>query len=464
MTISFACPHCQRSFNLPDGLAGKRARCKTCDRIITVPDREPEILVLAEVHSVKPVKPAESAPSSALLEALDEPLPGQQDADWLSEAMGDSQPLLPTSGRASWDSSSSTYIWVAAGCVGATVLMFAVLMVVTMMSKRQMRAADRPVASSDSRLQGMPNSEGEEDQASNAEGTQTGLHSKVPGTRISLIKPEGFSPARRFSGFEQEDTSSSILVVEMPAPYREVIKGFSDVQTMNLQGMKLLRQEEIVVDGQAAKLFHVRQTARGITIVKWVVAFGDDTHVVLINAMCPQVHESTLGGPLRQAALSVKYDRDQAPSPNEGLPFTITHQGKLKRAARISNTLMYTLNGEARPQSPEDPLFVVSESVSTVSTANAKTFAEQRLRQMNTVKRISIRTTTPVTIDGLQGYEIEATAEDLRSGTPLAVYQVMLFDDGYIVMQGMVGKSRQEEFLPEFKALARSLRRTRGQH
>ena len=323
MTISFACPHCQRPFKVPDSLGGKRARCKTCDRIISVPQREPEILVPAEERVVKPVKPAEAPPSSGLFKALDEPLPGRQDADWLSEAMGDSQPLLPTSRGSSWDSNSSFYVWLAVGCVGAAVLMFASLIIINLMSKRQMRAAARPIASSDSHLQAPSNSEHEEDQdpnrvrpdsPSNA-GTPLGPHTKVPGTRVSLIKPEGFSLARAFSGFQQEDTSSSIMVVEMPAPYREVIKGFSDVQKMNAKGMKLLLQEEVVVDGQAARLYQLRQTAQGTAFVKWVVAFGDDAHVVMINAMCPEIHKSTLASPLRQAALSAKYDRDLVPDP-----------------------------------------------------------------------------------------------------------------------------------------------------
>lgn len=317
MTISFACPHCQRSFNLPDGLAGKRARCKTCDRIITVPEQEPETPVLTEEDVVKPKEPAQAPPSSGFLEALDEPLPGQQDADWLSEAIGDSQPLLTTSGGYSRDRNARFYIRLAIGCVGATVLMFAALMIMPLVSKRKTRAAAQPVASADSRLQSTSNSEHQEgpepsppDSTSDA-ATPPGLYTKVPGTRISLIKPEGFSGAGEFSGFQQADTSSSIMVVELPTPYRDFIKGFSDAKKMNSQGVELLLQEEVVVDSQAAKLYHVRQTTLGTVYVKWVVAFGDDTHTVMINAMCPETHQSTLAGPLRKAVLSVKYHRDR---------------------------------------------------------------------------------------------------------------------------------------------------------
>ncbi len=66
------------------------------------------------------------------------------------------------------------------------------------------------------------------------------------------------------------------------------------------------------------------------------------------------------------------------------------------------------------------------------------------------------------TIDGLDGYELLANAEDSGSGTPLAVYQVILFDDNsYLLMQGIVGAKTKTKYLPEFKAMARSLKRKR---
>ena len=50
--------------------------------------------------------------------------------------------------------------------------------------------------------------------------------------------------------------------------------------------------------------------------------------------------------------------------------------------------------------------------------------------------------------------------EDADSGTPLTVYQVILYDDGgYILIQGLVGAPFSDEYVPEFKAMARSLTR-----
>jgi len=84
----------------------------------------------------------------------------------------------------------------------------------------------------------------------------------------------------------------------------------------------------------------------------------------------------------------------------------------------------------------------------------------QRLFQTALTKISSVTSNNKITIDRLDGYEIVADAEDADSGTPLTVYQVILYDDGsYILMQGLVGTNLADEYLPEFKRLARSLKR-----
>jgi hypothetical protein len=41
---------------------------------------------------------------------------------------------------------------------------------------------------------------------------------RVPGTRVSLNPPPGFSPAHQFPGFQNGDIQSSIMVTELPGP------------------------------------------------------------------------------------------------------------------------------------------------------------------------------------------------------------------------------------------------------
>jgi hypothetical protein len=72
----------------------------------------------------------------------------------------------------------------------------------------------------------------------------------------------------------------------------------------------------------------------------------------------------------------------------------------------------------------------------------------------------SVISNNDIIIDGLDGSELLADAQDAGSATPLKVYQVILFDGrSYILMQGVVGAKVADEFLPEFKKMARSLSR-----
>jgi hypothetical protein len=89
-----------------------------------------------------------------------------------------------------------------------------------------------------------------------------------------------------------------------------------------------------------------------------------------------------------------------------------------------------------------------------------RAYADRRLRETASMKALEVKSTEAVTIDGLDGYEALALAEDAKGGGPMAVYQVMLFDgSGYILMQGIMGAAHVDEYLPEFKAMARSLSR-----
>ena len=68
----------------------------------------------------------------------------------------------------------------------------------------------------------------------------------------------------------------------------------------------------------------------------------------------------------------------------------------------------------------------------------------------------------PITIDGLEGFETIAKGKLRDSGADLRLYQVMLFeDDGFILMQGIVGEQLAAKYESEFMALAHSLERTR---
>jgi hypothetical protein len=78
--------------------------------------------------------------------------------------------------------------------------------------------------------------------------TKTDKHKQINGAKFFLIPPTGFIDATSFQGFQQLNSGSSILVMELPGPFTESTKGFNE-QGLKTQGVILKKKEEIKVNG-----------------------------------------------------------------------------------------------------------------------------------------------------------------------------------------------------------------------
>ena len=226
--------------------------------------------------------------------------------------------------------------------------------------------------------------------------------------------------------------------------------------------MTLVSKKEIEIDGISGVLFGVTQNAYGTEFAKWIVIFGDRKETKMVTATFPKAHADKLSAQLKSVVLSARLDISEPPTPGADVGFTIAASDKLKLTRGLGKSICYTKDGVIPLKSPEDPLFIAAPSLSNVPIQNKRQFSVQRLFQTAHTKISSVTATNAITIDGLDGYELVADAEDADSGTPLVVYQVILFDDGsYLLIQGLVGAKVSAEYLPEFKAMAHSLTRKR---
>ena len=280
-------------------------------------------------------------------------------------------------------------------------------------------------------------------------------------TGVKLLRPDGFDDAENFHGFQQSSTQSSVMVVLIPGPFSETTRGFTAEQ-MKARGMTLASKGNVEINGNSGVLLSVTQAAYGTQFAKWIVAFGNDKETKIITATFPVAHEDKLSAQLKSVVLGARLDVAASPTPRADVGFTIAASNKLKLTRGIGKMLMYTKNGVIPAKSPEDPRFIAAPSLSKVPIQDKRQFSVHRLFQTAHTKISSVTETNAITIDGLDGYELVADAEDADSGTPLVVYQVILFDDrSYLLIQGLVGAKVSAEYLPEFKAMAHSLMQNR---
>lgn len=292
------------------------------------------------------------------------------------------------------------------------------------------------------------------------EGTQgLGDYVSFPSCGIKIRQPDGFEKADSFEGFGQPGTQASVIGFRISAPHSKIASGFMPEQ-MKARGWTLHSKQEVKVDGLPGELIHFEQPAGGQVFLKWSLVFGDEKQTTMVTATFPIALKQDLSARLKAAVLSTRLDQTAIPKPETDLDFTLVVSPKLKFTPGISKMLVYTKDGVIPAKSPKDPVFIAAPAIGKVVVGNKRQFAEQRLRQIALTKKLTIKSTEAITIAGLDGYESFASAEDAKSGTPLIVYQVILFSEGsYFLIQGLVGTYLGDEYLLEFKAMARSLKK-----
>lgn len=314
----------------------------------------------------------------------------------------------------------------------------------------------------------LPSQENTSSTTDNNDGRSSNLANRVddqdryisfPDVGIRLLRPDGFDDAKNFHGFQQSDIQSSMMALIIPGPFLEAVSGFT-AERLKTRGMTLHSKENVEIDGNTGILLNVTQAAHGIEFVKWIITFGNEKETKMVTATFPQSHETILSAQLKSILLSAKSYDGPSPTPGADVGFTIAASDKMKLTRGMGKMLLYTKEGVIPVKLPEDPLFVAAPSLSNVPIQDKRQFSTQRLFQTANTKISSVTSINPIIVDGLDGYELIANASDVASGTPLVVYQVILFeDDSYILIQGLVGAKLSAEYLPEFKTMARSLAR-----
>lgn len=280
-----------------------------------------------------------------------------------------------------------------------------------------------------------------------------------PAVRIKMLRPVGFDDAEKFHGFQQENTQSSILLNRIPGPFSEIKRGFTSVH-METRGMNLLGKKDITIAGKNGILINITQSAYGIDFEKWVLVFEMDGETIMATATFPASETQSISENLKNALLSTLPDDSPEPPLGSDLDFKLVASKKLKITRSNVKALAFTQDGAIPMKSQDDPLLIATQSHSAVQIGDLRQFALKRLSQTALIITTQITSEGEIEIDGLSGYEIVADALHSDTARPVVVYQLILkLDDSYIIVGGRVGADSADEYLPEFKKMAHSLKR-----
>lgn len=278
---------------------------------------------------------------------------------------------------------------------------------------------------------------------------------KVPGTKCSLIPPDGFVIASNFSGFQNNETGTSIMITEIPAPYQSIIDGFT-ADALKMKGMTLIKKQTIDFKNSKATFFNVTQSANETNYFKQILVFGDAQQTILVSGIYPEVSKS-IEPIIKEALLSTVYDQSQNENPLDAAIFTVdTSNTDFKLIKYMSGSLLYSTDGKIPT---EKPILIVGNSIGKVPTQNRKKYAEERLKKLPNGNQSIIKQINEITIDNLNGYEIIANGKT-KNNIPELIYQAMLFNDkgDYYMIVGQT-KENFEKYLETFKKITKTFKR-----
>ncbi len=259
------------------------------------------------------------------------------------------------------------------------------------------------------------------------ENTITDDHVNIPSSKVSLIPPVGFTKSTLISGFQDLTTGSSILLIDMPAPYSKIAPAFTKENLMS-KGIEILSKEEYIINGLPAILINAQQIISGSIYSKTLLILGNETESMMIQGTCNNLNKAEIET-IKTTLLAIVYDPEKEIDPFDNLGYTLdVSAANLKFANSIMAgfSMTYTMDGKSPTASEDKTSLIVAKSVSKLPIEDKKGFALKNFKNYP-LGLEEIESINEITIDGISGYEI--IAKCLSNEEPSSVYHVILFGD-----------------------------------
>lgn len=278
-------------------------------------------------------------------------------------------------------------------------------------------------------------------------------HVSILGTKFSLIPPKGFTSASNFSGFQNVENGSSIMIMEIPSSYSEMSKVFS-AEALKNNGMILKSKEKVDFKGNEATYLKVIQSANGRTYLKQVLIFGDETKTVMVNGIYPQSFKE-IESEIKASLFTITYNDAQNDNPYDAVKFSVdTKETNYKFLKYLSGALLYSEDGNFPT---EKGIFMVGTSVGKFPRTNHKQYSIERLKKLPNGELSKVKEVNPITIDNLKGFEIIANGKNFALQDEI-IYLVMLYNESeYYILLGQASND-QKKNLESFKQISKTFK------
>ncbi|KWT66884.1 hypothetical protein APY04_2291 [Hyphomicrobium sulfonivorans] len=282
---------------------------------------------------------------------------------------------------------------------------------------------------------------------------------QAPNSRVVLDLPEEYAPSPLFAGFQNERSGVTYVILEAPAKeYDKMAQGFT-TQELLKRGITDVTSGNLARSGPHVYM-RAQQKSEAGNYAKFFVLFRTDDQTVLVSVNVPQ--RSLDNGSIKPAEIEqVLATAKTTEKPAVRDLYALSYLGPFKEAGRVVGTSkLYTLDGRLEPERVGETrtAFMVAPSLDKRVLQEPAKQSVAQLGSLPGFADFKPGKPTPVTIGGLSGFELTASATDADNGRPIQLYQALLLgpDGGYYRLIGIATPKDADVAGEEFPKIARS--------
>lgn len=277
--------------------------------------------------------------------------------------------------------------------------------------------------------------------------SKTAKHQNIPGTRVFIIPPAGFTPSSSLPALESED-EGLIQAMDMDGGNFHINAANISPENYAAAGVEVFDYQETEVNGFPAKMAFVQADPQ---TKMFNLVFGDSTFSVNVMGLFP-TESAAMGEKIKTALASIFYDKSFKVDLFSIVPFKLDDSGSLfKFAHSFTSSFVYSLGGIKKDSYKGEPFMTV-----VPMPREGETLQQLGDGMANITESRSVRNVDSSDVNGLPSLrrEIHGT----MNGEAIHIYQhIVAIGRDAVVIQGITEKDFNK-FLPEFKKLSNTIR------
>jgi hypothetical protein len=282
---------------------------------------------------------------------------------------------------------------------------------------------------------------------------------QAPNSRVVLDLPPGYTPSPLFSGFQNDSSGVSFIILEAPvAEYDKMAQGFT-AEELAKRGITDLQKVDLARTDPHVYMRAHQRSAQG-DYAKFFVLFRTADQTILVSVNVPQrsIEDGSVKPADIEKVLAGAKTTEKAAVRDL---YSLGYLGPFKVAGTLVGTSkVYTLDGRLEPErsGTTRSAFMVAPSLDKRRLDDPEKQSVALLASLPGYRDFKSGETKPISIAGLDGFELSAEAIDTDDGVPARLYQALLAgkDGGYFRLIGIATDADKARLPAEFEKIARS--------